>query len=109
MNRCPYCSFPYYGYALECAKCHSPLSHGGGVLYAAARAPLVGAHKAQDIRKKALAALALALLLKVYWGGHGPWPVVTDPGMIGLRHWLEPLLFDGGIIGYALGWILTWF
>ena len=108
MSRCPHCSFPYYGYALECAKCHFPLAQGG-VLYAAARAPLVGEHKARDIRRKALAFVALALLMKVYWGGYGPWPVSADPTLLSLRHWLEPLFFNGGIVGYAAGWVLRWF
>ncbi|MGH9378107.1 MAG: hypothetical protein ACRD1I_04845 [Terriglobia bacterium] len=51
----------------------------------------------------------MALLMKVYWGGHGPWPVPTDPTLISLRDWLEPLFFNGGIIGYAVGWVLRWF
>lgn len=108
MHRCPRCSFPVYGFALECAKCHYPLTQGG-TLYAPVRHPLVGAGKAHDIRKKALAALTLALLMKVYWGGHGPWPVVADPTLESLRHWFEPLLFSGGLIGYAAGWVLRWF
>ncbi len=81
----------------------------GGTLYAPAREPLVGATKAHEIRRKALAALALALLMRVYWGGYGPWPVVADPTLISLRDWLEPLLFNGGLICYAAGWILRWF
>ncbi|MGH9357854.1 MAG: hypothetical protein ACRD1O_01605 [Terriglobia bacterium] len=108
MHRCPRCSFPVYGFAIECAKCHYPLT-SGGTLYAPAREPLVGAIRAHEIRRKALAALALALLMKVYWGGYGPWPVVADPTLISLRDWLEPLLFNGGLIGYAAGWILRWF
>lgn len=108
MERCPRCSFPIFGFAIECAKCHFPLGHAG-TLVAPARTLLVGAEKAKDIRRKALAAIVIALLMKIYWGAHGPWPVPTDPTFLSLRHWLEPLAFNGGIIAYAAGWILRWF
>ncbi|HEV2417917.1 MAG TPA: hypothetical protein VGX94_08940 [Terriglobia bacterium] len=108
MDRCPRCSFPIYGFAIECAKCRFPLTQGG-TLCAPVRASLVGAEKSHEIRRKALAAVAIALLMKVYWGGHGPWPVPTDPTILSLRDWLEPLFLNGGIIGYAVGWVLRWF
>ncbi|MGH9433528.1 MAG: hypothetical protein ACRD3T_18515 [Terriglobia bacterium] len=108
MNRCQYCGFPVYGDSLECAKCQFPLTQHG-TLYAPAKASLIGVEKAHEIRKKALAALALALLMKVYWGGYGPWPVPADAALLSLQQWLEPLLMIGGITAYAISWILRWF
>ncbi len=107
MNRCSRCGFPHYSYSLECVKCHFPLTQGG-TLCASPKTPWIGVHKSDEIRRKALAAFVLGLLMKVYWGGHGPWPVITDPTLVSLRDWLEPLLLNGGIIGYAAGWVLRW-
>lgn len=108
MDRCPRCSFPIFGFALECAKCHYPLARGG-TLYAPARAQWFGVERAHDVRRKALAFLIIALLMKVYWGAHGPWPVATDPLLVSLRDVLEPVFFIGGLAGYAVGWVLRWF
>jgi hypothetical protein len=108
MKRCGYCGFPVYGYALECAKCHFPLTQTG-TLYAPAKSALIGAERAHDIRRKALAAVALALMMKVYWSGYGPWPMVASHELLTIRHWLEPLLMNGGAVGYGIGWILRWF
>jgi hypothetical protein len=108
MNRCPYCGYPAYAYALECAKCHFPLTRGG-TLYSPAKTPWIGAERALEIRRKALAVLALGLLLKVYWGGYGPWPVISPPALDHLRSWLEPLFTEGGAAAYAAGWVLRFF
>lgn len=108
MNCCANCGYPHYGYALECSKCHYPLGRGG-TLYAPAKASWIGVDRALEIRKKALAAVAIGLLLKVYWGGYGPWPIVNTPLLSDLRGWLEPLFVSGGAIGYIAGWILRWF
>ncbi|HLI31032.1 MAG TPA: hypothetical protein VKV79_08045 [Terriglobia bacterium] len=62
-----------------------------------------------ELRRKALAALTLGLMMKVYWGGYGPWTAVSTPTLINLRDWLEPLLLNGGVIGYCAGWVLRWF
>jgi hypothetical protein len=45
-------------------------------------------------------------MIKVYWGGYGPWPVIDSPSLVNLRAWLEPLMVYGGIGLYALGWVL---
>lgn len=108
MERCPRCSFPIFGLALECSKCHFPLTQAGAIA-APARAPLIGAEKAKEIRRKALAAIVIGLLMRVYWGAHGPWPVPNDPTLLSLRNWLEPLFLTGGVIAYAAGWVLRWF
>ena len=73
-----------------------------------ARSLLVGPIKARSIRHKALSFFILGLLMKVYWGGYGPWPVMDIPALTDLRTILEPLFLYGGIIGYIVGWILNW-
>jgi hypothetical protein len=50
--------------------------------------------------------VTLGLLVKVYWGGYGPWPVIDYPPWAEVRIWLEPLLLYGGVAGYFLGWVL---
>ena len=69
----------------------------------------VGPEKARAIRSKALSAIVLGILIKVYWGGYGPWPLVDSPTLAQLRTWLEPSLLFGGALAYLLGWILNWF
>jgi hypothetical protein len=59
------------------------------------------------IREKALSAVALGLLVKVYWGGYGPWPVIDYAPLAQIRPWLEPLLLCGGAAGYLVGWMLS--
>jgi len=49
----------------------------------------------------------LGLLVKVYWGGYGPWPVIDSRPWANIRPWLEPLLFFGGVLGYVSGWLLS--
>ena len=75
---------------------------------AVARRHLVGPTKAHDIRRKALSFLVLGLLMKVYWGGYGPWPIVEIPILSDLRTILEPLLLYGGLLVYLVGWVLNW-
>jgi hypothetical protein len=50
--------------------------------------------------------VTLGLLVKVYWGGYGPWPVIDYPPWAEVRIWLEPLLLYGGVASYFLGWVL---
>jgi len=50
--------------------------------------------------------VVLGLLVKVYWGGYGPWPVIDYPPLVQVRPWLEPLLLYGGGVGYLVGWVL---
>jgi hypothetical protein len=107
MKHCPYCNFSNYDQATECRKCQASfvLGSDGGTT---ARRQLVGPLRAHDIRRKALSFLVIGLLMKVYWGGYGPWPVVEIPILSNLRTILEPLFLYGGLAGYIVGWILNW-
>jgi hypothetical protein len=106
MRPCPYCGYSNYDNAVECRHCRASLLDQSGTLY---RGPSywVGPVKACEIRSKALSFIVLALLMKVYWGGYGPWPVI-DPPFLNIRLWLEPLFLYGGATAYIAGWILNW-
>lgn len=108
MKCCPFCGHANDPMAIQCRKCENYLVSSGGTLYCPARTFHFGPEKAHDIRNKALAALALGLLIKVYWGGYGPWPVLDDPTLSTFREWLEPFLFGGGALGYLAGFFLRW-
>ncbi len=54
-----------------------------------------------------MAAFALGLLMKIYWGGHGPWTVIDNPTLVQIRTYLEPLLLYGGLALYGVGWLLN--
>ncbi|HLY62577.1 MAG TPA: hypothetical protein VKV95_17685 [Terriglobia bacterium] len=107
MKNCPYCGFANYDQATECRKCQASF-----VAVAGQRQTVKSYHfgpvRAHDIRRKALSFLVLGLLIKVYWGGYGPWPVVDNPTLTGLRGLLEPLFIYGGALMYLIGWILNW-
>jgi len=106
MKQCPYCGYANYDQANECRKCQASLLAGrGATVY---KPNLVGPVKAHEIRRKALSFVVLGLLIKVYWGGYGPWPVIDDPTLVLLRTWFEPLFIFGGATGYIVGWILNW-
>ena len=96
-----------YDYAEECRKCRAHLRQQGGTVYLAKK-HMLGPDRARSIRDKALTALVMGLLMKVYWGGYGPWPVIDNPTLQGLRGWLEPLLIYAGAIVYAFGVIAIW-
>ncbi len=106
MKQCPYCGYSNYDAATMCRKCEGSLAlqHGGTVYKTLWFGPL----KARALRSKALSFLTLGLLIKVYWGGYGPWPVVDNPSLAQIRPWLEPLLIYGGAATYVVGWILNW-
>ena len=106
MKPCPYCGYANYENAVECRYCQASLRQKDGTLY---KSPTYwcGPQKARGIRSKALSFIVLALLMRVYWGGYGPWPVVDLP-LLKIRTWLEPLFFYGGATGYVVGWILNW-
>ncbi|HEV2348722.1 MAG TPA: hypothetical protein VG028_02645 [Terriglobia bacterium] len=107
MKHCPYCNFANYDHATECRKCQGSFVSDSG----AANTPkslLVGPQKAHDIRGKALSIIVVGLLIKVYWGGYGPWPVVDNPTLVALSALLEPLFIYGGILVYLTGWVLNW-
>lgn len=106
MKLCPYCGYSNYDQATECRKCQASLvSRGSDRAY---KPKMVGAVKAREIRSKALSFIVLGLLIKVYWGGYGPWPVIDNPTLALLRTWLEPLFVFGGALGYLIGWVLNW-
>jgi len=105
MKQCGFCGIFNADVATECAKCGARLA----VLPAPPReAYRFGPQKAREIRSKALTAVVLGLMIKVYWGGYGPWPVIDLPLLAGLRPWLEPLCLYGGAVGYLAGWVLKW-
>jgi hypothetical protein len=66
----------------------------------------MGPERARAVRQKALVAVVLGLLVKVYWGGYGPWPVIDYAPLAQIRPWLEPLLLYAGVAGYLIGWVL---
>jgi hypothetical protein len=51
--------------------------------------------------------VVVGLLVKVYWGGHGPWPVTDYAPLAQIRPRLEPPLLYGGAVGYLVGWMLS--
>jgi hypothetical protein len=59
------------------------------------------------IRNKALAFVVLGLLLKVCWGGYGPWPVMDYQPLAQIRAWVEPLFLYGGVLSYLLALVLS--
>ena len=65
----------------------------------------IGPRRAKCIRSRALSMIVLGLLIKVYWGGYGPWPTIDFPVLATLRAFLEPLLLYGGAALYLFGWI----
>jgi len=106
MRPCPYCGYSNYDNAVECRHCQASFLQKDGTLY---KSPTYwfGPQKAHEIRCKALSFIVLALLMKVYWGGYGPWPVI-DPPFLNIRTWLEPLFLYGGATAYVAGWVLNW-
>ncbi len=105
MKQCPYCGYANYDEADECRKCQSPFAAPQTVTY---RQKWLGPETARHLRKQALSFLVVGLLIKIYWGGYGPWAVIDNPTWAGVRAWLEPLLIFGGVSCYLLGWLLSW-
>jgi hypothetical protein len=104
MKNCPYCNYSNYDNATVCRKCdasfvadYRTLDKGG--------AHWIGPVRAKVIRSRALSMIVLGLLIKVYWGGYGPWPTVDFPILVTLRTYLEPLLLIGGVLVYLAGWV----
>jgi ribosomal protein L40E len=108
MKLCPFCGYSNHDNAQQCRKCDGPLVRppATGLPRKSVR---IGPEKARVIRERALSAVVLGLLVKVYWGGYGPWPVIDYPPWAGIRPWLEPLLLFGGALGYLVGWVLSLF
>ena len=49
--------------------------------------------------------IVLGLLIKVYWGGYGPWPTIDFPVLVNPRVLPGALLLFGGAALYVFGWI----
>ena len=107
MKTCPYCGHSNDAHVTVCRNCDSPFLAAPGTVYSG-HAYLVGPRRARQLRSRALSMIVLGLLIKVYWGGYGPWPVIDVPILAGIRPWLEPLLLYGGALGYVVGWVLNW-
>jgi ribosomal protein L40E len=106
MKLCPYCGYANNDNATQCRKCDGPfVSRPPTTL--SRKSYWIGPGKARRIRDKALTAVVLGLLIKVYWGGYGPWPVIDYAPFAQLRLWLEPLLLYGGGLGYVVGCVLS--
>jgi len=108
MRQCPYCGYSNYEYATECRKCQSPLVAQQASTVHEEKVFWVGPLKAHTIRSKALSLIVLGVLMKVYWGGYGPWPALDNPTLADIRKWLEPLFIYGGTALYVLGLIVNW-
>jgi len=104
MKQCPHCGLFNHDTARDCRECGSPLYVQ---TLAVSKSYWVGPEKAKALRSKALSFIVLGLLIKVYWGGYGPWTVVDNPTLTGLRTWLEPLFLFGGLAVYLVGWALN--
>lgn len=110
MRTCPYCGAVAYPNDIRCRKCEGALVSSHGTVYSPPRPSFaIGPDRAHEIRRKALAFVVIGLMIKIYWGGYGPWPVVDDPTLVSLKTWLEPLFIYGGAAGYVAGWVLRWF
>ena len=108
MKVCTYCGYSNYDTARYCRKCDNSFEVGTGTVYGSKRF-LIGPKRAQFLRDRALSMVVLGLLIKVYWGGYGPWPTIDFPVLIAIRSWAEPLLLYGGAGLYALGWFGQFF
>ncbi len=104
MKECPYCNYSNNDNATVCRKCDNSFVTNAGTVY---RGPTywIGPAKAKVIRGRALSLIVLGLLIKVYWGGYGPWPTIDFPIFVTLRTVLEPLLLCGGSALYVFGWV----
>lgn len=104
MKKCPYCGYSNYDNATLCRKCDGSFVVQRATIYQA-RTYWLGPSRAKEMRSKALSLVVLGLLIKVYWGGYGPWPTIDLPILATLRLYLEPLLLYGGVTLYAFGWV----
>ena len=104
MKTCPYCNYSNYDNASVCRKCDNPFVMQQGTVYHG-RTYWIGPERAKKLRSRALSLIVLGLLIKVYWGGYGPWPTIDFPVLVSIRVWLEPLLLYGGAALYVFGWI----
>jgi hypothetical protein len=104
MKKCPYCNYSNYDYATVCRKCESSFTAAGGTVYHG-QTRRIAPDRAKAIRSQALSLIVLGLLIKVYWGGYGPWPTIDFPNLVTIRTYAEPLLLYGGAALYISGLI----
>jgi hypothetical protein len=107
MKKCPFCGYSNYDNATICRKCDGSFVTGPGTVYQS-RSYWLGPEKSKLIRSRALSMVVLGLLIKVYWGGYGHWPIIDTPILVSIRLWLEPLLLYGGAVLYCFGWIAAY-
>ena len=106
MKKCPFCGYSNYDYARACRKCDNSFLGEPGTVYQG-RPHWIGSRRAKIIRSHALSMVVLGLLIKVYWGGYGPWPTIDSPTLVTVRTIAEPLLLYFGGVLYILGWVAT--
>ena len=106
MKNCPYCGYSNYDHATVCRKCDGSFVVQRGTVYTS-RTYWIGPDRAKVLRGRALSMIVLGLLVKVYWGGYGPWPTIDFPILATRRAFLEPLLLYGGTVLYLFGWIVA--
>lgn len=106
MKKCPYCGYSNYDSARTCRKCDNSFAGEPGTVYQG-RPHFFDARHTKAFRSHALSMVALGLLIKVYWGGHGPWPTIDFPALVTFRKFAEPLLLYGGGFCYILGWVAS--
>ncbi len=104
MKICPYCGYSNYDTAKVCRKCDSSLETQSGTVYQG-KSYWIGPDKAKHMRSRGLSLVVLGLLVKVYWGGYGPWSPIDFPILVTMRTYLEPILLYGGALLYVFGWI----
>lgn len=104
MKNCPYCNYSNYDNATVCRKCEGSFVATGGTVYQS-KTHRIASDRAKAIRSQALSMIVVGLLIKVYWGGYGPWPTVDFPILVTIRTYAEPLLLYGGAVLYIFGLI----
>jgi len=107
MKKCPFCGYSNYDHARACRKCENSFVAAPGTVYSG-RTYWMGPEHAKPIRSRALTMIVLGLLIKVYWGGYGPWPTIDFPALATARTFLEPLLLYGGAALYVFGWFANY-
>jgi len=105
MKRCAYCGYSNDDTATDCVKCGTSLQSLTPIVVKTYR---FGRDKAWTLRHKAIGYFILGLMIKIYWGGYGTWPVYDNDILMSVRPWAEPTLIYGGAAAYLLGWILHW-
>jgi hypothetical protein len=107
LKNCPYCHYSNYDNARVCRKCDGAFVATSATVYDG-RTQKFGSKRAESIRGRALSMIVLGLLVKVYWGGYGPWPTIDFPILATIRTFAEPILVFGGLALYVFGWLANY-